>query len=483
MILTRVKENLQIECRLPFTRSVLVGVSGGPDSLCLIDVLHRLEIPVVVAHFNHKLRPDAHTDCNFVQDFAEGRGLPFIKAEGNVAGFAEDQGLSLEEAARILRYRFLFAAARERHLHAVMMGHHADDQVETVLMHLLRGAGLAGLKGMQFSALPNEWSDTIPLVRPLLNIWREEIDHYLNHRDLQPVVDRSNWDVTIFRNRLRHELIPYLESYNPAIKQVIWRMARILEGDDQILEERIVQVWRNCLVEQNDYYVALDAHAIKELPVGLQRHVLRRALSILRPGLRDINFESVERALQFVARPPVSQQQDLSTGLRLLLEGKRLWLASWEADLPNQHWPQMLDNSARRLIIPGQVQLSEDWRLQAHWVKDIERARSQAQMNTNPYQVWLDNDRLSGALQVRTRRPGDRFQPFGLGGHSMKLADFMVNVKLPRRARDRWPIICVGDDIVWVPGYRLGHPFRLTNDTSKAIFISLQGRALDKETA
>lgn len=483
MILDRIKENLLVECQLPLTRSVLVGVSGGPDSLCLIDILHRLDVPVVVAHFNHKLRPNSQSDCNYVKDFAEARGLPFVMGREDVAVYAGDRGLSLEEAARILRYRFLFAVAQERQLHAVLVGHHADDQVETVLMHLLRGAGLSGLKGMQFSALPNEWSDTILLVRPLLNIWREEINHYVDQRDLHPVIDRSNWDITIFRNRLRHELIPYLESYNPNIKQVIWRMARILDGDDQILEERIAQEWRNSLLDQDNGYVALDALVIKELPIGLQRHVIRRAISNLRPDLRDIDFESIERARKFIANPPVSQQQDLTAGLRLLLEGKRLWLAVWEADLPDLGWPQLEDEAGHKVSIPGQVQLSGDWRLLARWVEDVEQAHSQARANANPYQTWLDYDSLPGSLQIRARRPGDRFQPLGLGGHSMKLADFMVNVKLPRRARDRWPVVCAGDDIVWVPGYRLGHPFRLTKDTTKVIFLSLEGEATAKETA
>lgn len=476
-MLDEVRNILHTRCQLLPTDTLVVGVSGGPDSLCLLDVLHRLEVPVVVAHLDHGLRAEAGAEARRVQAMAESRGLPFVLEEQDVAGYADRHGLSVEEAARTLRYRFLFAVAGENNARAVAVAHSADDQVETVLMHMLRGAGLAGLKGMQFRAVPNAWSQTIPLVRPLLGIWREDILGYLSDRALDPLLDRTNLDITIFRNRLRHELIPYMEGYNPAVRRVLWRMAEVLSGDYEVLDEVIEEAWRDCVQVENSGYVALDLQALKCKSTGLQRHILRRAIAALRPGLRDIDFESIARALDFLEDPPQSRQQDLIAGLRLLLEGDLIWVATWEADLPGGSWPQLPDESACRLEVPGELALQEGWGLRAGWVEDGTARREEAESNVDPYQAWLDGDKLPDSLVVRARQAGDRFQPLGMQGHSIKLADFMVNAKLPRRARHLWPIICAGEEIVWVPGLRIGHAYRVTAKTTRMMHLSVLRRA------
>jgi tRNA(Ile)-lysidine synthase len=471
--LNQIRNILYTQCRLLPRDRLVVGVSGGPDSLCLLDALHRLGVPVVVAHLNHGLREEASADARWVQAMAESRGLPFELEEQDVAGYADQHGLSVEEAARTLRYRFLFAKAGEYKAQAAAVGHSADDQAETVLMHMLRGAGLSGLRGMQFRAVPNAWSETVPLVRPLLGIWRGDILDYLSDRELDPVLDRTNLDVTIFRNRLRHELIPYLEGYNPAIRQLLWRMAQVLSGDYEVLEAVIEEAWGDCLRLENSGYVALDLEALIGKPTGLQRHVMRRAIAALRPGLRDIDFESVARALDFVKDPPQSRQQDLTAGLRLLLEEDRVWVATWEGDLPGGSWPQLPDESVRRLEVPGDMSLQDGWRLKAGAVEDSMAIRDEALTNADPYQAWLDADKLPDSLTLRPRQPGDRFQPLGMEDHRIKLADFMVNAKLPRRARRLWPIVCAGEQIVWVPGFQIAHAYRLTAVTSRVVHLKV----------
>jgi tRNA(Ile)-lysidine synthase len=470
-MLDLVRQTLSKHCRVSLQETILVGVSGGPDSLCLLDMLHRLRVPLVVAHFNHRLRSEADAEARLVQEFAEIRSLPFVAHEESVSEYAESQGLSVEEAARILRYRFLFNEARGRSAEAVAVGHSADDQVETVVMHLLRGAGLSGLKGMPYRALPNAWSQNIPLVRPLLNVWRRDILRYLAEQNLEPLMDRTNLDVTIFRNRLRHELIPYLESFNPAIRQLIWRTAELRSGDYEVLEMVIAEAMDACRIDQGFEYVALDIRELRARPVGLQRHIFRQAIAHLRPGLRDIDFESIERAVQFLHDPPTTRQQDLIAGLHLFQEGNRLWVAAWEAVLPGSDWPQLPDKGERELDVPGELNLPGGWRIKAETVNAIEMARVLS--NADPYQAWLDMDRLPGPLSVRARRPGDIFRPLGMNGRSTKLADFMINVKLPHRAREHWPLLVSGDEVVWVPGYRLGHSFRIKETTGQAVHLIL----------
>jgi tRNA(Ile)-lysidine synthase len=454
-------------------RAVLVGVSGGPDSLAMMDILNRMGFQLVVAHLNHGLRSEAEADARDVQRMAEARGLPIIVEKEDVEGYASMHGLAIEEAARIVRYQFLFRQAAENNAQAVVVGHTADDQVETVVMHLLRGCGLAGLKGMLVRALPNNWSRDIPLVRPILACWREDVLVYCKQHKLQPLLDSSNLDVTYFRNRLRHELIPYLEEYNPAIKQILWRMSQVLTGDHQVLESVIEKVWKICVISQGSGYVILDTNPFKKHPIGVQRGLFRKAINLLRPGLRDVDFNCIERAMAFLLSPTQTGQIDLIAGLCLFIENGQLILADWEADLPLRDWPQVVDEKPAILEIPGKTGLSDDWLIITELVSDLDSARIQAMENDDPFQAWISMDCVQKPFQVRSRQPGDRIQPLGMDGHSVKLSEYMINVKIPRRAREGWPLVTTGEEIVWAPGIALSHPYRLTASTRQAIFIQL----------
>ena len=455
-------------CGLDPARPVLAGVSGGPDSLCLLGILHEGGYRVIVAHFNHRLRPESDLEAAAVTERARLLGLPFVTDSADVAGHAEAQGLSLEEAARLLRYRFLFAAARGHAAQAVATGHTADDQVETVLMHFLRGAGLAGLKGMQGRTVLPVFDREIPLVRPLLGVWRAETEAYCQAHCLQPVYDASNADRTYFRNRLRHELIPALGAYNPRLKEALLRTSRSLQGDFELLAEVLEQEWQAVLAESGPGWLAFDDAKMRALSPAWQRNLLRRAASILRPGLRDLDFAGLERLAAFAGsgRPG---HAELDGGLSLFREKSRLYLAAAEADLPWAQWPQVEGLLA---VEAGETELGNGWRLSAREL-DGETARGEAPGNGDPFTAWLDADRAAGRLTVRGRRPGDRFAPLGMGTQTIRLQDFYVNVKLPRRARAGWPVVCLGEEIVWAAGLRLAHPFRVTERTKRALKLTL----------
>ncbi len=463
---------LQDECQIQLDRPIVVGVSGGPDSLCVLDVLNKNNYQVVVAHFNHKLRPSADDEAEFVQKIAHERGLKFLLGEGGVSKRVEQEGESLEEAARYKRYRFLFKSAESMGAQAVVVGHSADDQVETVLMHLLRGAGIDGLSGMNFRILPNEWSADIPLLRPLLSTWRSEILDYCHERGLAPIFDDSNEDTTLYRNRLRHELIPYLETYNPAVRKLIWRTAEVLSGEKVLIVERVNAVWEECLLVQGEGYLAVDALVCSQQPLGVQRNILRKAIAVLRPGLRDINFNAIENALGYIQPVKPYAEVDLIAGLRLVSEPGKLWIAEWSADIPAGEWPQVVEE-IRDLEIGSSVGLKAGWRLSAAKTPVVSLSPAFFRENAGENRVWVDYHQIQTPLMVRSRRDGDRLQPFGLDGHSLKLSEFMINEKIPRRARDKWPLICSGNQIVWVPGFRLAHSFRITDDTTEVVRLEL----------
>ena len=470
-MLENLSQILRDECQLDPGKPIVVGVSGGPDSLCTLDVLERCGYSPIVAHFNHQLRPEAEAESEVIRQLAENRKLPFIKGEDDVAARAENRQESLEEAARNARYHFLFASAKRVAAQAVAVGHSADDQAETVLMHLLRGAGMDGLSGMVFRALPNAWSENIPLVRPLLGVWRAQIMEYCQEQGFDPIIDSTNEDQTFFRNRIRHELIPNLESYNPSIRKVLWRTADVLQGEKELVNQAVDKAWQECLLSEGSNYVVIDARHASQQLLSVQRHLIRRAIDSLRPGLRDIGFNTIEQVRKYFQDSQPPAEIDLIAGLKLLSEPGRIWLADWEALLPSSEWPQILEEVL--LPVPGAINLPDCWRLTLEKVTSDNNIRNQAQHNPDPYQAWIDAKDIQEPLIVRPRREGDRFQPFGMDGHSIKISDFMINKKMPRRARHGWPLVCCAEHIVWVPGYRLAHPFHVSGTTTEVLKIKL----------
>lgn len=472
-MLDNIESILTDKCGLTRERPIIVGVSGGPDSLCLLSVLRKGGYRIIVAHFNHKLRPDADADANIVEQTSARLNVVSVIQSGDVRAYADAEKLSIEEAARIMRYRFLMEQAHHFNAQAVAVGHTADDQVETVLMHFIRGAGLAGLKGMNYRNVIQMFDPQIPVVRPLLDTWREETVVYCAVNGFRPRHDPSNASLDFFRNRLRHLLIPTLESYNPRFREALWRTSRSLARDYETLSDLLDGVWKECVVQDTGEFIAFDATALCKQSVGLQRHLIRRAMERLLRDSADINYATLERAAKFISESQSRGRENLSGELHLLREGMLIYVIAGDATLPIERWPQLLDENTISLKVPGSVPLSGGWKLSCERWNIASLALEQAKSNDDPFQVWLDAKGISDALELRVRQEGDRFEPLGMDGHEMKISDFFINVKLPHRARDRWPLLCMGEKVIWVPGYRPAHPFRLTGSTRQALYFSL----------
>lgn len=450
----------------------ILGVSGGPDSLALLHVLHRLEVPLIVGHFNHGIRPGAAADAKFVQKFcAEIRAAVEI-GHGDTPAFAKANHYSIEEAARVLRYQFLFSLAKTHQAAGVMVGHHADDQVETVLMHFLRGAGVAGLSGMEPRTIHPEWDEKIPLLRPLLGVSRAEIEQYCKSHHLTPLEDPTNTDRALFRNRLRHELIPNLETYNPQFRNVILRMADVFSNENETLLAVEKNCWEQSVRGISSIFVGLDRETFLSAGDGVQRRVLRRAISCLRPGLRDVGLEVVERGRRGAAGPPA--RVPLVGGMHLFNEYEQFWIAFHEGDLPTDTWPQLGERNTFQVVVPGRVEIENGWFLLTTLEEaPAEGPRDFIEGEENPFQVVVDPLKLDAPLRMRIRQEGDRLTPLGMQG-SMKVSGLMKNEKIPRRLRAHWPLLVAGDDIVWVPGLRLSEKYRVTGETETVIRLVMR---------
>jgi tRNA(Ile)-lysidine synthase len=471
-MLSQIENILRDECKLVKDRPVIVGVSGGPDSLCLMELLRQAGYPVIVAHFNHQLRQDSLQDARTVEKTASKLMLISTIGAGDVRAHAEAEKLSIEEAARNLRYKFMFDLAREHNAQAVAVGHTADDQVETVLMHVLRGTGITGLQGMSYRTILEIFDSEIPIVRPLLDIWREEVIIYCAAHGLRPHYDSTNDSMNFQRNRIRHLLLPTLESYNPKFREALHRMSQSLRSDHEFLIEMVETAWKETVIEVDDDFVTFDFPLLSKCALGLQRNLVKRAMIHLRPGI-DVTFTALERASRVLNDESNASRAELKGGLRMVREGGRVYICTPEAQLPFALWPQMADEKPIALEIPGRADLLAGWKFTSERWRITALAKEQAERNEDQFQVWLDADTLPESLELRGRRPGDCYAPLGLDGHEQKLSDFMVNEKMPQRAREHWPLLASGEKIIWVPGYHPGHPYRLTDATTNVIYFSV----------
>jgi len=455
---------------------VVIGVSGGPDSLCLLDTLHHLGFPLICAHLDHGLRQESSDEAAYVKSIAQSYNLPFEIERQGVA-LKAGSGVSLEEAARLARYNFLVRVARKNNAHVIATGHSADDQVETVLMHFLRGTGPSGLRGMLPDTPLDSWvgipdAQGIRLIRPLLALNRDQTEDHCQAVGLEPVIDSSNMDHAFFRNRIRHELLPLLETYNPGIRQVLLRLARIMTAEVDLMAEMVASDWESVFEPLGDSALLLRVESMKGKPLALQRALLRSAIKKLQPSVRDVSFDTIERGLQFVSDPIRPASRPLIADLMLRDLGEEILLYHTDSPVVFDRLPQLIGDAQVEVPIPGEVELVGGWKLITA-SESIAPGSYQTYLNTleGDFAV-IDESSLSAPLSVRSRVPGDRIQPLGLEG-TTKVSDIMINNHIPDLARARWPIVVSGDEVVWVAGIRMSHLFRLTEGTGRVIVIQL----------
>jgi tRNA(Ile)-lysidine synthase len=465
---------LEKQCELVPSAPVLVGVSGGADSMYLWLALMESGYSVIVAHFDHQLRHESAEDAAWVQEQAENRGCLFVLGRADVAALVKEKRGSLEEVARDARYRFLFETAERLHCQAVAVGHTADDQVETVLLHLLRGSGLNGLSGMRYRSFLEAYSTEIPLVRPLLGTWRQDIERSLRMQEISYRQDSSNFDLTFLRNRIRHILLPHLETYNPQIRRLLWQTAFLLQMDEQIIEEAVATAWERCVVEHRGDLVIFSTACFFIESDAIQRRLLWRAAILCSSDKRGSDFQSIERAWHFLrGRSP--GVVELQGKVQVVLDAEHIYVAKLGQIPVSANWPAVQRGASIYLEIPGRVDLEKGWCLEASVIENS--FVNWNQLEKNPYEVYLDGEKLQSPLMVRSRQPGDRFWPLGMANGPMRLSDFMVNAHIPRPARDTWPLVFSADALVWVVGVRLAHPFRITQNTRKIVRLRLLRRS------
>lgn len=453
----------------PDTR-VVAALSGGPDSVALMHLLHALHEAgdlrlVGAAHFNHQLRATADRDERFCETAAGALHVPLLTGRGDVRALARREHRSIEDAARTARHTFLEEARVQLAADVVALGHTRDDQAETFLLRLLRGAGAKGLAAMHPRA------DN--LIRPLLEVRRGELLEFLAERQLSYMIDESNTDVAVARNRVRLELLPLLaERFNPSVVDVLADEAEIARAEYWHLTQEAA-AWQTCFVRGEGLERSLDADALVHAPLAVARMVLRQLMSELAGG-RPVGFAEIERALA-LARDDGAPFD--GPGQRVKRVGARVVLTGRPAGSVGR--PPRRNVSANlfeySLSIPGEVNLAELGRTLSARPATVDERRTPPADAPSGTVALVQLEREDRPLTVRNRRPGDRFQPPGLG-HFKKLQDVFVDRKVARSERDLVPI--VADDrgrIVWVVGHGVDEEFQVKDPAQSVIILRLKG--------
>jgi tRNA(Ile)-lysidine synthase len=471
MLFEKVKAIIENNCGIDSSARLIVGVSGGADSSALLDILSRLDFQLIAAHMNHQLRPSADEEMEFVKRLAAHYGIEFISRREDVSAIARKQKLTTEEAARNARYKFLFETAREHQAAAVAVAHHADDQVETILMNLLRGSGLTGLTGMDYRS-EDLFQKGVPLIRPLLDSWREEIITYCRNNQLDYVNDESNQDVSYTRNRIRLQLVPELEKYNPNIKKSLIRMADVLRLDKQFIQESLVENWQPFILKADLKWVEINLACFMYAHASIQNHFIRWILKEYFPDQRDIGSIQIETARNVLAEQTNSSSALLNDQVIVLVEDNRgIITTQVRYALPSDEWP-CIDQNLEIPITPGEYAVSKSWKLQVN-LKPRNSLGNEYLKNKDSLNAYLDADQTTGKFMIRTWQAGDRFQPMGMAGKTIKMSDFWIDRKVPERAKKYWPLILCSDKIVWIPGFQPSHEAMVTDKTKNVLLLKL----------
>jgi tRNA(Ile)-lysidine synthase len=443
---------------------LLVGVSGGADSVALLHSLIQLGSKdsgqgwrLHVCHLNHQLRgADSDADAEFVRQLAQRHGLPFTIEKRDVATLAADRKLSLEDAARRARHKFLAAVAEQTGIKTLALAHTADDQVETFLLKLLRGAGATGLSGMELE----RQLGGMRVIRPLLGVRRNEILDYLATEKVSWREDASNADPRFTRNRIRHVLLPLLErEFNPAVRETLLRTVEILRDEDSYLTHHVSNAVYSPACSGDE----IDIEALAGWPPAVQRRVVRLWLG----SETEFGFEHIEAVRELAVSDSPSAEVHLPEDLIVYREYDELKKVRREELEPVRgKWP---------LAISGETVIRE---LGVKFIchpEPIEGSRSlpkeilRSAQNDKKSEESLDLGSLGDSPFIRTWQEGDRFQPLGMSGEK-KLQDFFVDEKVPRRVRGRTPLLCAADGrISWVVGVRIADPFKIGKNTRRIL--------------
>lgn len=459
--LEKIKATISRHSMLSGGETVLIGLSGGPDSACLLLVLDKLKeefsLKLHAIYIDHGLRPsETPSEMEFCRKLCEGLAIPFVTKSVNVKAYAKEHGLNKQEAARELRYRVFDEVSSELRADKIALGHNADDQIETFFMRILRGSGPRGLSGIP----PVRGR----IIRPLIEIEREEIEKYLDEKRINYIVDSSNLKEDYLRNRIRLSFIPEVKRINPDITETITRTMGILREEERYFDIIVAKTLMKLISRKTDQRIELFLAPMEAMDTVVLRRVLIKAIDETH-GLRGISFVHIEGMIDLIKKGRHGDRLYLPNGIRVIKDYSTMTVTSEPPVRIGSH----------TLSVPGEVILKETGMVIKASLKDKvgdEGSEEEGPLDGRGLAVF-DAGKTGTVLTVRPRQRGDFFYPMGFGKRK-KLQDFFVDEKVPRDERDSVPIVLSGNDIVWIAGYRGDERFRVSDGTERFLRLEIR---------
>lgn len=431
---------------------IVVGVSGGPDSLCLLSLLNSLkdkyELRLIVVHINHSLREEADFEENYVKEIATKLNLNFFSKKVDINMLSKERKCSTEEVARNVRYEFFREVLEKTNSNKIAVAHNKNDNAETVLMNIIRGSGNTGVRGID-----NKNND---IIRPLICIVRDEIEKYCEEKSLTTMIDKTNFETVYTRNKVRNLVIPMLKEINPDIIESLNRFSEIVRDEEEFIEDYAEEVY-NKIVIHNEDELYIEKDEFLKLKVGLKRRILRMAIYEFNKSLKDVSFKTVNNAIDEIEHSQNGNIIKIVPGVKIFAQYNKLKFIKEKIEIEDYIY---------ELNIPGRVYLKEINK----WITvEVKNAEDVGITEKNPNIHFFDIAKTGKKLYVRNRKNGDYFYPTGMEGKK-KLKDFFSDLKLEKR--DEIPIVTNGEEIVWVVGLRSSKKFLKDKSTKEVIIIN-----------
>jgi tRNA(Ile)-lysidine synthase len=462
MILRTVLDTHRQYNLFPPESTIVLAVSGGADSLVLLHVMaqlqERLRIHLHVATLNHGLRVDAADDVAYVQQIAAQLNIPITAETVDVKTLAREQHIGIEAAGRKARYDFFARAAQQIGASTIATAHHADDQSETILMHIIRGTGVQGLIGMQPKTMLSDYP-VLTLVRPLLDVRRADIEAYCAEHQLEPRHDSTNMDITYLRNELRHVILPRLREINPQVEKSLAQLADIVRFEQDFVQSYYEeQALPHIKASESSTRIQVKWDIFRDWHPALQRRFIIDASSRLGA---EATYTHITTAVEKAAQGEVGTIAELTNGVRVRVGYDEINIELESAPLPDEDY--LLLDRVYTVNLPGKTDCGT-WLLEATLE---EQSHTVARLNIRP----------EGKVILRTRQAGDKFQPLGMGGRSKKVKNWMIDCKLPQHLRDRIPLLVVNNVIAAIilpHGWVIAEPFAITGSSQHKFYFSIR---------
>jgi tRNA(Ile)-lysidine synthase len=438
---------------------VIIGLSGGPDSVSMLHILNRikdnLDFKIYAVHLNHLIRgEEAFRDEEYAKELCKSLGVPFYLKRIKVEEYAKEHGMSSEEAGRFLRYNLFNEIAEKVGANKIALAHNMNDQAETVIMRFLRGSGISGMGGIK-PVRDGRY------IRPIIECSRDEIEKYCKENNLNPVIDSTNKESIYTRNRIRLELIPYIkEHFNPNIIENLYKNAEILREEEDYLSGTAEKELKR--IQKRD---GVDIKEFNSLHKAIKRRVLRKLINNVKGNLKEVEAKHIEDCIKLIEKGETGKNIDLVGGIRCIIE----------YDIFKIEMKKNINKFCYELIIPGETSVEE--------LGMIISTRILSSHEENFGDKWFikyyDYDKIKGRLKVRNRRDGDYMYPKGMSGKK-KLKDIFIDKKIPREKRDLIPLLALDSEILWIVGLRDTNNFKVDMNTKRILEIKIKRSAGDE---